>query len=172
MNDPDVYRRLAALERWRDDMASVEKATPIYAIYDTNAGQSLANNTTTIINYEDVVADPDGLVTVGAAWEFVVPVTGLYLIIAQIAFVSSTAWALGERGILQGFVNGAQRVNFDRKDNFSTGATAQVMVLSGAAIVVCTVGDTIDIRANQNTGGSLALDTTSSFNQVYIAKMN
>jgi hypothetical protein len=26
MSDPDIYRRLAALEKWRDDMASVERS--------------------------------------------------------------------------------------------------------------------------------------------------
>lgn len=168
----DLYRKVAALERWRDDMASVEKSRPIYAIYNTNAGQSLANNTTTVINFEDTVSDPDSLVTTGAGWVFTCPIAGTYLIIAQIAFTSSTAWALGERGILQAFVNGAARLNIDRKDNFSSGATAQVMVISGSGFAVCAAGDTIDIRANQNTGGALALDTTALFNEVYIAKVN
>ena len=168
----DLYRKIAALEKWRDDMASVEKARPIYAIYNTNAGQSLNNNATTVINYEDVVNDPDSLVTVGAGWVFTCPIAGTYLVIGQIAFASSTAWALGERGILQAFVNGSLRINLDRKDNFTSAATAQVMVVSGSGFVVCAAGDTIDIRANQNTGGALALDATAIFNEVYIARVN
>lgn len=172
MSDPDVYRRLAALEHWHDAMASVEKARPIYAIYNTNAAQSIANNTTTIIDFEDVVSDPDALVTVGAAWHFTVPIAGTYLVLGQIAFASSTAWALGERAFIQAFVNGSSRINLDRKDNFTSGVTAQIMALTGAGLVVCAVGDTIDIRTNQTTGGSIALETTSTLNSVSIARIN
>lgn len=172
MSDPDIYRRLTALEKWRDNMASVEKARPVYALYNTNAAQSIPDNTLTIVDFEDVISDPDSLVTTGAAWVFTCPIAGLYHVTAAIMFAATTTWAPGtEAGSLFVYLNGAISVRADRKDNF-TNVASQQMQLSGSCDVVCAAGDTINIRVVQNSGAALALNNTSTINYVNIFRVN
>lgn len=157
MSDPDVYRRLEALGRWQDAMASVELARPIVAAYATDAGQSIPTGTgPTIVNFEDAVYDPRGLVTVGANWAFTCPIGGLYEVNAGVLFDVSAAWDINERGLLQVNRNGAFAAFLDRRANIGANNYARVQ---GVIPVVCVAGDTLDVRAAQNSGSSIALFT-------------
>lgn len=169
MSDPDVYRRLEALGRWQDAMASVELARPIVAVYATDAGQSIPTGTgMTIVNFEDAVYDPRGLVTTGASWAFTCPAAGLYEIDAAVLFNSSAAWADGERGMLQAFRNGSLAASLDRRDNYPANTFAR---LAGSVTLVCAAGDTLDVRVSQNSGSDIALNADANFNRVTIRRI-
>lgn len=58
-----------------------------YAAYDTNAGQVIGTSAT-VVDFEDVISDVNGLVTTGAGWVYTVPSTGLYYINAIVCLNS------------------------------------------------------------------------------------
>lgn len=153
-------------------LAAGEEAT-IAAIYQTSVAQSFTSNVSTIVNYTSVVSDPDGLVETGAAWKFTAPQNGVYVVNAAALLASSTAWALGEVGALSVHRNNSASAYFhlNRKDNFSSGVTGQLMHLAGSAIMPLAATDTIDIRLLQNTGSAIALFSTAAYNYVSIVRL-
>ena len=172
MSDPDLYRRLARLEALAETLRTVDRRRPVAVLYRSDAGQSIPNTTTTIIDFEDQVLDDDGLVTTGASWAFTTPLSGVYLVSASALFATTTAWALGERGLLLAYRNGALQRSFARIDSINSAVTSQLMHLYGTLLLTLVAGDTVDIRISQNTGGALALNTDSSFTYVSIVKVN
>jgi hypothetical protein len=144
-------------------------AAAIHARYTTDAGQSIPNNTTTIVNFEDVSDDTNTAVTVGAAWHFTAPVAGRYLVAASITYVTTTTWAATERALFDLYKNGAQWSSLDRSTGRDSSAATQIVQLAGADTVVLAAGDTVDIRTNQNSGGALALVAFAVDNRVSIA---
>lgn len=141
----------------------------IYIRYTTAAGQVIPNTTITIVDFDTLASDDDGLVTTGASWHFTARVGGLYLVAASVQFTNTTAWALGESAMLMLYRNGALHSYLEFKDNF--GGASQYMTLRGAGLLLLTAGWTADLRVSQNSGGSLALSTNADINYVGIAKL-
>jgi len=170
MNDHD-RRRLADLERRAEhDRVQSGTSSVIVARAATAAAQSIANATTTIIDYGTVTFDPQTRITTGAAWKFTAALAGYYAVNASILLSPTATWAAGETGNLRLYKNGAFVSQLDRKDNFS-GATAQLMSLHGSDLIFLVAGDSINIRVLQDTGGALALHTDAAFNYVTIARV-
>jgi hypothetical protein len=144
-------------------------AAAIHARYTTDAGQSIPNITTTIVDFEDAVDDTNTAVTTGAAWHFTAPVAGRYHVDAALLFASTTTWALVERGQMQLYKNGVAYSTLDRNDNINSSGGAQLMMLSGSDTIVLAAADTIDIRASQNSGAALTLNASGLVNHVSIA---
>lgn len=163
-----IWREIAALQRRVADLETLD-VVPIVAFYTTNAGQSIPDATDTIVDFEDVGADPWGLVTTGAAWKFTAPVAGYYLVASMIEFDLTTTWAPGERISLRLHKNGIVAKLLAAKEDES--ATNHRVSLSGTSAVTLAAGDYVDIRINQSSGGSLALITTSQNNHVAIARL-
>ena len=137
--------------------------------YKTNAGQTIGSGAITVINYEDLVYDPYFLVTTGANWVFTANHAGYYMVQAMAIFTTTDAWALGEIGTLMLYKNGGQFSVLDFKDNYS--ADANLMALHGNDLVYMAVGDTLDIRIYQGTGGNLDLYNDGDYNYVSIWKI-
>ena len=172
MSDPNIYRRLAALEKWQDTMASVELPRFIGAVYATDAAQSIATGAASVVvDFEDVIYDPLGLVTTGAGWAFTAPAAGLYQVTAAILFAGSTGWAAGERGLLEVFQDGSLVFDLDRKDNYVSGGASLLMRLQGSCAVVCAAGDTLDVRVAQSSGAPIALLNQANWNYVSITRL-
>ncbi len=143
--------------------AQVQASEIITARYSTNAGQSISNNTITIIDFEDVSYDDHGCVTTGASWKFTAPRAGKVNVSARAQLASNAGWAVGENAYLSVFKNG---VEFGRGP-FDSPVTATIVVdLSVEDEVNVLSGDTIDIRIFQLSGGSIALVTTNVLNYV------
>jgi hypothetical protein len=154
--DRDLIRADASLQAQIDNLSTTKRRVPIVASYATDAGQIIANNTETIINFEDLVRDTHSAVTVGAAWKFTAPVAADYVVSVAILIGATNQWAAGESADLRLWKNGALFRGLDRKDNFS-GATAQYMQLSGNTTIYLTTGEYIDVRLIQMSGISLGL---------------
>jgi hypothetical protein len=124
--------------------------------YTTNAGQSIPNNTSTIVNFEDVDFDSDVLVTTGAGWQYLAPRKGVIAVSACLQFttVSTTI------GSISVFKNGVEHSLLDRQ--------AINTILSGSDLISVEKDDIIDIRTTQSSGGSVSLITASEFNYVTI----
>ncbi len=145
--------------------AQVQAPEVITARYSTNAGQSISNNTITIIDFEDVSYDDHGCVTTGASWKFTAPRAGKVNVSARAQLASNAGWAVGENAYLSVFKNG---VEFGRGP-FDSPVTATIVVdLDVDDEVNVLAGDTIDIRIFQLSGGSIALVSTNVLNYVCI----
>jgi hypothetical protein len=138
--------------------------------YSTDAGQSIPNSATTIINFEDVTYDPNSLVTTGAAWHFTAATAGYYAVEAIVLFAATDTWADTEAGTLSLYKNGAPFARLDRKDNYSS-ASNVYMALGGGDLVYLAAGDTLDIRVDQTSGAALALHNDGAWNHVAIWKV-
>jgi len=145
-------------------------ALTVVARYTTNAGQSIANATTTIVDFEDVTFDPSSAVTVGAAWKFTCPTgkAGIYHVEADATF-ASVAWAAGNVAQLFLYKNNALYSVLRRKT--LEGAITFYNNVHGSDTVSLAVGDYIDIRTSQNTGGAVALHTDGLNNHVAISRI-
>jgi hypothetical protein len=139
-----------------------------YARCTTVAAQSIPNNTNTVVDFDTVVDDPDGLVTTGAGWVFTAPVAGRYHVTASVMFAASVNWALGTKNAqLFLAVNGVALSYLDYNDSRVAG-TSQFQVVHGSDSALLAMGDTISILVRQSTGGALALLNSAFGNYVKI----
>jgi len=168
----DLVRRLVAIERRLAEIEARERAASIVAIYTSSSGQSIPNNTFTIIDYSTKEIDTHSAVTTGSSWKFTVPVAGYYHVDAEILFAATTTWADGEVGDLRLFRNGDANSSksLDRKDNYGSSASV-FMRLGGSTAIYLNSGDYIDVRVIQISGGALTLYTNGIFNRIAITKI-
>jgi len=166
-----TLRRLSDLER-RTEHDRVQSGTSavIAARAATGSGQSIPNATYTIVNYGTVTFDTHGRISVGTSWIFTALLPGYYQVSAAILFTLTTNWAAGEIGQLTLFKNGAVASHLDRKDNFS-GGVSQYMMLHGSDTTYLGNGETINVRAYQDSGAALALIENAEFNYVSIVRL-
>lgn len=143
----------------------------VAARYTTNAGQSIANATRTIVNFEDLGYDTHSAVTIGDAWKFTCPTGqgGYYRVALALLFGSSAAWGAGEIAQVEIWKGGAFYSAVDKK-------TVEVAVTETVGVFGCddvylAAGEYIDIRVYQNSGGALALYTDGGYNHVAISKV-
>ncbi len=140
------------------------------AVYTTNAGQTIATASVTVVDYEDKEYDPNGRVATGASWAYTVLIAGDYRVSAGLRMAYSTTWADGEPYLLYVYKNGAVSRILARID--SMGSANISPGISGSALLTnLAVGDTIDIRVYQNSGGNLNIDTTAGGCFVDIARV-
>jgi hypothetical protein len=146
------------------------KETEVVVVrYNTAAGQSIPNNSVTVLNYDNKVYDPDSLVTTGSGWTLTAKLGGYYRVSAVALFTSSSSWPEAALGRLDLYKGGAQFSVLDRQDHYSS-ASMVFMMLVGTDMVYLARGETMDIRVYQNTGSPLALHNLSVYNYVTIWK--
>ncbi len=167
MNEHD-RRRLADLERLAEhDRVRGDASAQIVGRATTQAAQSIANATTTIVNYDIVGTDTHSAITSGATWKFTAPHTAHYAIAASLALVPSATWATGESCLLTVFRSGVIFTYLDFRDMYG-GAVAMAMRVGGMTTVPMTAGQYLDIRVNQTSGGALAMISSVLQNHVAI----
>lgn len=124
--------------------------------YSSNSGQSIPNNTSTIVNFEDRDFDLNGEVTTGGSWQYLAPRKGTLSVNACIQFTTASSAV----ATISVFKNGVEQSLLDRQ-NMS-------FILSGSDLVAVEKGDIIDVRAVQGSGVSTSLITSSEFNYITI----
>lgn len=134
----------------------------------TTAGQSIANNTITIVDYGTAATYSDylGEVTTGASWKYTAKKSGWRFVSARNMFVDSAAWGAGEELELFLYKNGSFVSEIDRHEIEAAGT--MVKSVRGADLIYMASGDYIDLRVFQLSGGSLALNNGSGYNFVNI----
>ena len=139
----------------------------VYALYETNAGQSIANASATKIDFEDKIVDTHNAVTTGANWKFTAPVTGLYSFTPNIYIGGS--WSEGNLINIDVYKNGSLIKQGD--------VTYAVMTATKNYTSKCSVelnllkGDYVDFQVYQNSGGSRSLSVTPSASYISISKI-
>lgn len=162
----NLQRQIDLLARQLEEMRAREQ--PAYPVrYETVAGQSIANGSYTLVDFGSMAFDPYGLVTTGAAWKYTAPANGFYAVAANILYANTVTWADAEGAGLRLYKNDAS----DLVMGFTYGigsASSFARGQNGMALVKLAEGDYVDVRAFQNTGAALNLNTSSRFNWVCI----
>lgn len=171
MTDPNILRRLLDLERAYEQTRTKEVPfSVIVARYKTAAAQSFNTGARNIVDFGTVEFDPFSRVTTGAAWKFTAAVAGYYAVSCMILWNGTTTWADTESGLLSLYKNGSLYSHLDRKDSYGS-ASSVFMRLGGADLIALAIGDYIDVRAEQNTGGAIALFNQAEFNYINIHRL-
>lgn len=146
--------------------AQVQAPEIITARYSTNAGQSISTATVTILDFEDKSYDDHGCVTTGASWKFTCPRTGKVRVSAAAALASNAGWSANEGVLFYIYKNGAE---YSRQEWLCTvTSTQEVNATPINDEVDVLAGDFIDIRLQQTSGGTIALQTSNVKNYVAI----
>lgn len=143
-------------------IASVEY---INARYSTSAGQSIPNNTATIVEFGSKSFDSHNAVTTGP-WKFTAMVSGKFRVSSMILFTSGGGWAAGEFVELMLYKNGSKYS--DLNNYFCEAAHSTFVPVAGTDVIELVAGDYIDVRCRQNSGASLALNANGQNNHVEI----
>jgi hypothetical protein len=131
----------------------------VRAVCRQNNGQSFTRLVFNIINWNLVDTDTHGAVTTGASWHFTVPTAqgGTYRITAKIEVPTNASkmfWSV--------FKNGTEVRGIDATNYIS---------LNGSTTIDCVAGDTLDLRLDQESGGSEAAGTNPIVNWIIIEKV-
>jgi hypothetical protein len=155
----------------RSSQQTLRGGEVVAAVFTTSAGQSIANSTTTIIDYGNTVINTHGAVTTGASWKFTAPVSGIYEISAAIQYLALGGWAAGEEATLNVYKGGSLHARLGAVFMQATHST--FVFLSGSPrLISLNAGEYIDIRTSQNSGASLSLTSTAAENWISIKKVN
>jgi len=143
---------------------------PVAARYTTDAGQSIPNESMTIIDFGNQTFDTHGAVTTGSAWKYTCPTgqDGYHHIDFMLMFTSTAAWALGERAQANLYKGGVSYSTLIKYVSESTTTRNVTLVASDTIYLVS--GEYIDIRVVQNSGSALALHNDGGYNHVSISK--
>lgn len=132
----------------------------VAARYTTNAGQSISNGATTIIDFEDKELDTHSAVTTGASWKFTAPFAGNYQVESCI---TTSGTGTGATILLDIFKNGGGYARGDRRvssNNFHGQCVTSLVVLSA--------GDYFDIRFENGSGATKTLESSTQTNHVSV----
>jgi hypothetical protein len=120
----------------------------------STSGQSIPNNAITLVTWDaSKTFDTNGALNTGSG-VFTAPETGYYNVSAKTSYVSGLT--AGNTIIVYIFKNGAQ---YSREFVISQGALAMPII---ADLLFLAKGDTVDIRAYQNSGSARSLDTNDN----------
>jgi len=121
----------------------------IIAIYQTNAGQLITVGTTEVVDYEDIVQDTHGTVTVGATWNFKAPRTDSYLVAGIVSYNAYTAARMMETKIRRngGIVAGGMRYSPAVNDVHGVVYSATIDAIKDQTIDVTILNDDVSDRS-------------------------
>lgn len=140
--------------------------------YESTNGQTIANNTAQIVNYESKVIDGMSMATTGAGWSASVYREGMHRIsfIATLPAVNFTATIKFQAWVTYFSTKTNTTTNFPvyYSQIFSSGSLTTVTVFTGNLNLYMFPGDLISASVYQNSGGGVALDTTVTNNQITI----
>jgi hypothetical protein len=132
-------------------------------VADTEGGQNIPNATVTTLTGWSASRNV-GSNFVPSTGVYTVPFSGLYDIRAAIAFINAGV-AADTQCLLAPYLNGVQVLQ--NGVTYQT-ATAVIMQTSGSWLIYATAGQLLTIRAFQNSGGAVTLNTASLSNWLMI----
>ena len=136
--------------------------------YQTNAAQSISNNTETTILFEDILFDTHSAMNTGTGI-YTIPISGIYQIDTNTLFDLNAGWGATEASQISIYKNGnAVAIHYNRVQAAAT-TYMENQITHTASFVK---GDQIMIAIWQNSGGSISLISNSSYNQISIKKLN
>jgi len=149
--------------------SAIAASENVVAIYETDAGQNMAQGGITIVDYEDKIKDSHGAVTTGASWKFTAPVAGDYDINARATPTSTTGFNAGEILRFTIYKNGAILIQSPISYSGTPEETTFSLIVSG--LIPLLAGEYIDVRVQQNSGAAVPLSATGITNRIQIRKV-
>jgi hypothetical protein len=143
----------------------------IIAKYNTNLGQPIPNNADTIIDFDDKIEDSHGAVTTGSSWKFTAQDSRLYTLKVEITS-NATGWTEQEQYTLYLYKNGSFLEVLRAIEYPATPSAASLQSIGGSTTLRLNKGDYIDVRLYQNTGASINLFGTATYNNITITSEN
>jgi len=144
---------------------SVVPTEKVYAKYRTDAGQSIATNSATTINFEDKEDDNFNSVTIGASWKFTAKRRMTIEIKADYKYQAAT-WNANEVTYINVRKNGADYEKMGYRVHVA--GVLSHHANSGSTTMTLNEGDYFDIQAYQNSGTTLSLETDASYNFITV----
>jgi hypothetical protein len=144
----------------------------VSATYSTDAGQSIANGSVVVVNFEDRTYDTHNAVTIGASWVFTVPVAGYYIVTAKVLFDDASFTTAPLDLYVYKNIGGAdtQLAVLDTVDPIAAG-TARIS-LNGSYTAIFAKGDTISIKVDHGESAARSLRAATTSNYVNITRVN
>lgn len=149
--------------------SAIAASETVAARYRTSAGQSIPNNTPTIIDYGTRDYDTHGACTTGSSWKFTAPTAGKYSVSARAYSTNGGGWSLSETWKIYVYKNGSIWGVLGGTEVHA--AHSQRMEANGNTDVILNAGDFIDIRIIQNSGAPVSLQNDGDECHVSIHKI-
>lgn len=139
--------------------------------YETTAGQSISDNTVTIIDFGTKSFDYQAAVTTGASWKYTVQVPGTYVVNAAV-LLDNAAWSIAETQQMDLYKNGSFYSTIGL--NVVETTTAEKAPIRGRGTIDLVAGDYIDVRIyfNNAANTSKSLITTAGKNFIEIERLS
>lgn len=172
LNDSVAISFKVPISGWSSSviMSSDAATNVVAARYSTNAGQSISNGSTAIIDFEDKDFDTNGAVTTGASWKFTAPIPGKYRVVSTIRYSNASSLTANTSLTLQLFKNGSLH-QYIALHTVPVTASYGYNV-TGSGIIDLIAGDYIDLRTDHGEGTARALQATGTLNHVAIERIS
>jgi hypothetical protein len=142
----------------------------VAARYSTASGQSIPNNTGTIINFNTKEYDTHNAVTTGSNWKFTAPVAGEYHVSSHVLYDAFAAAGVGAMSI-RVYKNDSPHTDLGRTV-FNAEGNATNKPAFGSTDVQLNAGDTINIVVFNGSGAARNLFSNAQFVWVAIHKIS
>ena len=149
--------------------SQIAASEKIAAMYCTDAGQTVVNGASTVVNFEDKTYDTHGAVTVGASWKFTAPRGDYYLVAFAVQITAGTAFNENERVIGYVTKNGVTTMMTGVVRYHATTTVSTYTEVHGSIILWLNAGEYVDLRINQNCGSDLTLNASATNNWICVA---
>lgn len=138
------------------------------ARYSTTSGQSIANGTTAIVNFDILTYDRQGSVTIGASWKFTANNPGIYSVSARLTY-NSQAFTINLGELMYIYKNGVLYSVLGFAGNMATGS--YYVGITGYDEIQLVAGDYIDIRTSHSESTARTLYNGAGYNFVEIKRV-
>lgn len=164
--DGTLYGNFFAIAR-QSGPSAIAASEFISAQYSSNAGASVTNGA--VINFEDIVYDTHGAVTIGAAWKFTAPVAGYYDVSSMIE-TNAVAEPTANRFLsLVVYKNGSSNRFFG--EWIAQASATLNKAVSGSTTVKLLAGEYMDVRAEHNLTNAHTYSANGAIVHVTITKV-
>jgi len=155
---------ISTLSQW---LGSKFESDRVYVRFDTDAGQSMDNSSTEVVNFDSKTFGYEshpGVVTTGAGWVFTAPIGGVYHVSSSVALVPNMD--AGEQVQYVLYKNGSLYAHMYTLEGSITSALDVVAL--GSTDVDLLATETISARLFQNSGAAVTLKTDEERNFISI----
>lgn len=149
--------------------SQIAASESVVARYTSNAGQSISNGSTAIVDFEDVDYDSHQSVTTGGSWKFTAPVSGVYQVTAAILY-GTASFTQANGAFLNLYKNGSiysesgqVRAGFTGSQSMHPHFTETIRLLAG---------EYIDVRTSHSESAARSLTSaTPGYNRITIQRI-
>lgn len=167
--DPTTSLNYISIVKFASPQTQLETET-VVAVYSSDAGQSIANNTDVTLVYEDKVFDTHNAYNTSTG-EYTTPVTGNYKI-GLTTILSGAAVNGGIRAFVKLDVNGSEPPSSRMGSSANNGAgNYTLFYINGECLIPLNKGDVVKVIINHNTGSSENINTTLAANGFSIMRV-